>query len=121
MVFPLSPDLVLGPAARMLHTHHGVRTLTGSEAAFVPARDFIDGSSIIELRPIAPVHVYQLGFDKLHPTTYLNGERWNDEISTNNEYTNGGRKLSVVESTKIATAAWRQRVSGSGKVLDCNV
>ena len=24
----------------------------------------------------------QFGFDKMHPTTYLNGERWNDEITT---------------------------------------
>jgi len=24
----------------------------------------------------------QLGFDKMHPTTYLNGERWDDEYST---------------------------------------
>jgi hypothetical protein len=23
---------------------------------------------------------YQLGFDSMHPTTYLNGERWDDEI-----------------------------------------
>ena len=67
-----APDLVLGPAARMLHTHHGVRTLTGSDAAFIPARDFIDGSSIIELRPIAAVHVYQLGFDA-HERICVNG------------------------------------------------
>ncbi|MEJ6397656.1 Hint domain-containing protein [Yoonia sp. 208BN28-4] len=66
------PDLVVGPAARMLHTHAGVRTLTGSDAAFVPVRDFIDGSSIIELRPIAPVHVYQLGFDG-HERICVNG------------------------------------------------
>lgn len=25
----------------------------------------------------------QLGFDKLHPATYLNGERWKDEIVDN--------------------------------------
>ena len=25
----------------------------------------------------------QFGFDKMHPTTYLNGERWNDDIQTN--------------------------------------
>ena len=24
----------------------------------------------------------QFGFDKMHPTTYLNGERWNDDIQT---------------------------------------
>lgn len=57
-----APDLVLGPAARICHRAPGVRTLTGSEAAFVPVRDFIDGSSIVELTPIAPVHCYQLGF-----------------------------------------------------------
>lgn len=22
----------------------------------------------------------QMGFDKMHPTTYLNGERWEDEL-----------------------------------------
>jgi hypothetical protein len=65
-------DLVLGPAARMLHKAPGVKTLTGSEAAFAPARDFIDGSSVIELRPIAPVHCYQLGFDS-HEQINVNG------------------------------------------------
>lgn len=65
-------DLVVGPSARMIHRAQGVKTLTGNEAAFVPIRDFIDGSSIIELRPIAPVHVYQLGFDE-HEVISVNG------------------------------------------------
>jgi hypothetical protein len=65
-------DLVLGPSARILNKAHGVRTLTGSDQAFTPARDFIDGSSIIELRPIAPVHCYQLGFDS-HEQINVNG------------------------------------------------
>lgn len=65
-------DLVLGPSARILHKARGVKTLTGSEHAFAPARDFIDGSSIIELRPIAPVHCYQLGFDS-HEQLNVNG------------------------------------------------
>jgi len=30
----------------------------------------------------------QFGFSKMHPTTYLNGERWNDEISINQQNTN---------------------------------
>ena len=67
-----SPDLVLGPAARLVHKAPGVRTLTGSEAAFVPVRDFIDQSQIIELTPIAPVHVYQLGFAQ-HERMKVNG------------------------------------------------
>ena len=65
-------DLVLGPSARILHKAPSVKTLTGSEHAFAPARDFIDGSSIIELRPIAPVHCYQLGFDS-HEQLNVNG------------------------------------------------
>ncbi|MEL6570724.1 MAG: Hint domain-containing protein [Pseudomonadota bacterium] len=65
-------DLVLGPAARVLHKAPGMKTLTGSDIAFIPARDFIDGSSIIELKPIAPVHCYQLGFDH-HERILVNG------------------------------------------------
>jgi len=56
-----APDLVLGPGARTLHRANGIRTLTGADAALVPVRDFIDSSQIIELTPIAPVHVYQCG------------------------------------------------------------
>ncbi len=67
-----SPDLVLGPAARMIHRAPGVRTLTGSDAAFVPVRDFIDQSQIIELTPIAPVHCYQMGFAQ-HCRVNVNG------------------------------------------------
>lgn len=67
-----SPDLVLGPAARLLHRANGIRTLTGAHCAFVPVRDFIDQSQIIELTPIAPVHVYQLGFEN-HELVKVNG------------------------------------------------
>jgi len=66
------PDLVLGPSARVMHKAPGIKTLTGSEVAFVPVRDFIDGSSIIELKPVAPVHCYQLGFDH-HERISVNG------------------------------------------------
>ena len=67
-----TPDLVLGPAARLVHRTHGVRTLTGQIAAFIPARDFVDSNQIIELTPIAPVNVYQLGFDS-HERMLANG------------------------------------------------
>lgn len=30
----------------------------------------------------------QYGFDNLHPTTYLNGQRWNDELKNNTKPTN---------------------------------
>ncbi len=57
-----SPDLVLGPTARLYHRANGIRALTGATAAFIPARDFVDGHAFIALRPAAPVRVYQLGF-----------------------------------------------------------
>ncbi|MEO1638195.1 MAG: Hint domain-containing protein [Pseudomonadota bacterium] len=57
-----APDLVLGPSARILHRASGVRRLTGCDAAFVPASDFIDGNHVLSLAPNAPLNVYQLGF-----------------------------------------------------------
>ena len=66
------PDLVLGPSARMTHQTPGVRTLTGRNTAFVPVRDFIDQSQIIELTPVTPVPVYQLGFED-HERLCVNG------------------------------------------------
>lgn len=67
-----SPDLVLGPRARLFHKTRGIRVLTGSDAAFIPARDFADGAHIITLRPAAPVNVYQLGFAR-HQRISVNG------------------------------------------------
>ena len=67
-----APDLVLGPAARILHKAAGVRTLTGSDAAFVPAADFVDQSQFISLTPASPVNVYQIGFDR-HERVSVNG------------------------------------------------
>lgn len=55
-------DLVLGPAARLLHRASGIRKLTGCDAAFIPAADFIDGNNVIALQPTKPLRIYQLGF-----------------------------------------------------------
>jgi hypothetical protein len=48
----------------------------------------------------------QLGFAEMHPTTYLNGERWNDEVKPHDQNqfrsNSGGHKLSVVERTRLA-------------------
>ncbi|MEJ6402634.1 Hint domain-containing protein [Yoonia sp. 2307UL14-13] len=67
-----APDLVLGPTARLYHRANGVRTLTGVRGAFIPARDFVDGSQFIALRPVAAVRVYQLGFAE-HQRLSVNG------------------------------------------------
>jgi len=65
-------DLVLGPAARMRHTTPAAQVLTGTPDVLIPVRDFIDGEQLIELRPIAPVHCYQIGFAE-HACVNING------------------------------------------------
>lgn len=67
-----APDVVLGPTARLIHKSNGVKALTGARAAFIPARDFVDGNQFIALRPAAPVRVYQLGFAD-HQRLSVNG------------------------------------------------
>lgn len=80
-----SPDLVLGHGARLLHRAPGIRRVSGSDAAFIPAADFDDGNTVIPLRPATPVNMYQFGFAKqrslmvngleietLHPGTAFN-------------------------------------------------
>lgn len=65
-------DLILGPAARILHTNPAIKMLTGATAALIPAQDFIDGSQFIALRPIGRVQVFQLGFER-HSCVNVNG------------------------------------------------
>ncbi len=48
----------------------------------------------------------QYGFDKMHATTYLNGERWTDDHETNNQRNaSTGRKLSAVEENNARLLA----------------
>jgi hypothetical protein len=44
----------------------------------------------------------QLGFSEMHPTTYLNGERWNDEA----EKQSGARKPSTMDN--LTDTKWAQ-------------
>lgn len=53
-------DLVLGPRARLLLRDARARAVTGGMAAYAPAGSFVDGVSIIEVTPAAPVTVYHL-------------------------------------------------------------
>ena len=55
-----SPDLLLGARARICLRDARLRRATGLEAAYVPARAFIDGVSVIEVTPVAPVTVYHV-------------------------------------------------------------
>lgn len=56
------PDLVLGPHARIVHRVPRVARLTGKDGALIPARDFIDGLSVLDITPPAPVDLFHLGF-----------------------------------------------------------
>lgn len=60
------PDLVLGPSARLFNRSRTAQTLARGAGAFVPARDYIDGVSVIELTPPSAVQVYHLGFADQH-------------------------------------------------------
>lgn len=56
------PDLVLGPHARIVHRAGAIRRLTGQDAALIPVRDLIDGVTVVDLTPAAPVDLFHLGF-----------------------------------------------------------
>lgn len=58
----------------------------------------------------------QFGFDKMHPTTYLNQERWNDEISPAVSQQGNQRKLTPVEQVRAAHAEdWEQWGQSEGQ------
>ncbi len=54
------PDLVLGQRARLLLRDARCRAISGSDTVYVPARAFIDGVSVIELRTMTPVVAYHV-------------------------------------------------------------
>jgi len=68
---PMS-DLLLGPTARLLHRHARVAEIIGTQAAFAPARGFIDGMGVIRVDPISPVAVFHMAFAG-HRTIRANG------------------------------------------------
>jgi hypothetical protein len=53
------PDILLGPDARLLMRNARTRA-AGHSAAYCPARGLIDGLSVIEVTPVAPVTVYNV-------------------------------------------------------------
>lgn len=58
------PDLVLGPRARLCLRDPRLMRVAGVERAFVPARAFLDGVSVIEVTPIAPVTAFHLVLER---------------------------------------------------------
>nr|WP_304504880.1 Hint domain-containing protein [Defluviimonas sediminis] len=59
-----NPDLVLGPRARILLRDDRFHSATGIAAAYAPASAFVDGVSIVEVTPIAPIPVYHLVLER---------------------------------------------------------
>lgn len=58
------PDLLLGPRARLLLRDARSRMATGVVTSYAPARSFVDGVSIIEVTPVAPVAVFHLVLER---------------------------------------------------------
>ena len=67
-----APDLVLGPRARLLHRSPSLRTIVSADTALVPARNFLDSVSVIDVLPQTPVRVFHLGFER-HTVFRVNG------------------------------------------------
>lgn len=58
-----SPDLLLGPRARLLFRHEGCQEMLGSPAAVAPATAFVDGINTVSVKPAAPLTVYHLALE----------------------------------------------------------
>ena len=61
----------------------------------------------------ARINAQQMGFSEMHPTTYLNGERWTDEIKEANhgQYQQPNQqRLSTVEQSLRETAAYGEEI-----------
>lgn len=56
----------------------------------------------------------QFGFETLHPMTYINGERWNDEITARPKATGNGFETES-PAERIAAAFERQRASADNQ------
>lgn len=59
-----TPDLVLGPRARLLIRDARCQFATGLDSAYAPARSFVDGVSIIDVTPVAPITVYHVVLER---------------------------------------------------------
>ena len=65
----------------------------------------------------------QMGFAEMHPTTYLNGERWTDEIrdASNGQYQQPNQQISTVERSLRETAAHAERCDQEVRDLEAQL
>lgn len=66
------PDLLLGPAARLVSRRSMLANLIGAERALVPVAALADGDSVVQVRPVSSVQVFHLGFAR-HTIFTANG------------------------------------------------
>ncbi len=66
------PDLLLGPAARIVSRRTALRRLIGAEAALMPIGALADGEAVVQVRPVSAVQVFHLAF-RSHTTFAANG------------------------------------------------
>ena len=67
-----SHDLMLASAGHILTRHAACQTLYGFDMAFAPIRGLEDGETVIAVKPMSPVSVYNIAFDK-QATIIANG------------------------------------------------
>ena len=67
-----NPDLLLGPAARLVTRRARLKALIGEEAALMPVAALEDSETVIRIRPVSAIQVFHLGFDG-HVTFTANG------------------------------------------------
>ncbi|MBB4173464.1 Hint domain-containing protein [Sulfitobacter noctilucicola] len=56
--------LTVGPAARILHTPHRLRSVAGEKRMLTPVREFLDGVNVIEVVPPTPVRLFHICLDR---------------------------------------------------------
>lgn len=66
-----SPDVLAGPAARLLHTQPRLSGSTGTRV-LSRASEFVDGASVIEIAPPSPVRLYHIALAR-HAIVYAGG------------------------------------------------
>lgn len=53
-------DVLMGPAARLLHAQPALTNLTGAKDILTPLQDFADGETVVSVTPPSPVRTYHL-------------------------------------------------------------
>ncbi len=66
------PDLLLGPAARIVQQHNRFSAKAGVDEISVPVGSLVDGETVIEVNPVSAVDVFHLAFGR-HTTVRVGG------------------------------------------------